>query len=94
VSQPVAEKVAPAVRRPSMVEPVRLTLILMHGVAPHVCGQVASLNVKRGSRGSLPRVSLGRGGRRIALPADARFEARGVDRPHPVRVSPRLRLVI
>jgi len=30
----------------------------MHGVAPHMCGQVASHPVRRGSRGSLPRRSL------------------------------------
>jgi|ERR1700733_4809229 hypothetical protein len=33
-------------------------LILMHGVAPQVCGQVTSPTVRRGSRGSLPRASF------------------------------------
>jgi hypothetical protein len=46
---------------------LRPVLILMHGVAPHMCGQAAGPTVRRGSRGSLPRPSLRRTSRHTGL---------------------------
>ena len=71
---------------------LRAVPILMHGVAPHMCGQAASHTVRRGSRGSLPRHSLNQSGKRPTparppaadLPPRSQREPGDWSRPRPL----------